>query len=106
MLLVALTATTAGYALAYALPPTICHLITQALIFIALMFSPINYPASRMPGWLQRVHEVLPFQHMADVVRQTLDVPPGGIAVTPFAVLAVWCAAGLAITMRVMTRRA
>ncbi|WP_306203793.1 ABC transporter permease [Actinoplanes sp. RD1] len=106
MLLVALTSTTAGYALAHALPPTICHLITQALIFVALMFSPINYPASRMPGWLQAVHEVLPFQHMAEVVRQTLDVPASGIAVTPFAVLAVWCAAGLAITLRVMTRRA
>jgi ABC-2 type transport system permease protein len=48
---------------------------------------------------------VLPFESMARVVRDTLTTPPEGIAVLPFVVLAVWCAAGLAITVRVMTRR-
>jgi ABC-2 type transport system permease protein len=105
MLLVALTGTTVGFAIAYAAAPSVTSMVSQLIVFIALMFSPINFPAGRLPGWLQAVHEVLPFQSMARVVRDTLTTPPEGIAVLPFAVLAVWCAAGLAITLRVMTRR-
>ncbi|GAA2472116.1 ABC transporter permease [Winogradskya humida] len=105
MLLVALTSTTVGFALAYALPPAITNLVSQALIFISLMFSPINFPADRLPGWLQAIHHFLPFEHMANAVRDTLTSPAGGAPALSFAVLGVWCVAGLAITLRVMTRR-
>lgn len=105
VLLVALTATTAGFALAYAAPPATTSLVTQALVFVALMFSPINFPAERLPGWLQAVHQVLPFQYMAQAVRESLTSPPDGISALPYAVLAAWCLAGLVITLRVMTRR-
>jgi ABC-2 type transport system permease protein len=105
MLLVALTATTVGFALAYALPPTITNLVSQALIFVSLMFSPINFPADRLPGWLQAIHHFLPFEHMANAVRDTLTSPAGGPPALSFAVLGGWCVAGLAITLRVMTRR-
>ena len=86
--------------------PTIANLITQLIVFIALMFSPINFPADRLPGWLQTVHQVLPFQYMAEAVRDTLATPTDGISVLPFAVLAAWCVLGLTITLRIMTRRA
>jgi ABC-2 type transport system permease protein len=105
MLLVALTTTTIGYAIAYASAPAVTSVVTQVIVFVALMFSPINFPVDRLPGWLQAVHEMLPFQYMAEVVRDTLATPATGIGVLPFGVLAVWCAAGLAVTMRVMTRR-
>jgi ABC-2 type transport system permease protein len=105
MLLVALTTTSVGFALAYAAPPKVTDLVSQALVFVALMFSPINFPVDRLPGWLQAIHQVLPFQYMAQAVRETLTSPPGGIAVLPFAVLAAWCLAGLTFTLRVMTRR-
>jgi ABC-2 type transport system permease protein len=42
---------------------------------------------------------------MAQAIRETLDVPPGGVALLPFAILAAWGAVGLAVTYRVMTRR-
>lgn len=106
VLLVALTATTVGFAIAYAAAPPVTNMVSQLIVFIALMFSPINFPADRLPEWLQEIHLVLPFEAMAQVVRDTLTVPPGGVALLPFGVLAVWCAAGLAVTVRVMTRRA
>jgi ABC-2 type transport system permease protein len=106
VLLVALTGTTVGFAIAYAFPPPVTGLVSQLIVFIALMFSPINFPADRLPQWLQAVHRVLPFESMADAIRDTLTGPPAGVALQPFAVLTVWCAAGLAITLRVMTRRA
>lgn len=105
LLLVALTATSVGFALAYALPARLTNLVSQAIVFVALMFSPINFPVSRLPGWLRDVHAVLPFQYMATAVRDTVDVPPGGVSGLPFLVLGAWAAAGLAVTLRVMTRR-
>ncbi|MFW6090457.1 MAG: hypothetical protein ACODAF_01195 [Actinomycetota bacterium] len=70
------------------------------------MFAPVNYPAERLPGWAQAVHEWLPFQYMAQAVRETVDVAASGVPVLPFLVLAAWAAAGLTVTSRVMTRRA
>jgi ABC-2 type transport system permease protein len=105
MLLVALTATTIGFAIAYAATPPVTNLVTQLIVFIALMFSPIDFPADRLPQWLQAIHRALPFQYMAEAVRDTLTSPPQGVSVRPFLVLAAWCAAGLAVTLRVMTRR-
>lgn len=75
MLLVALTNTAVGFAIAYATPPSVTSLITQMIVFISLMFSPINFPADRLPQWLQAVHQVLPFQYMAEAVRDSLNTP-------------------------------
>ncbi|MGN9809245.1 ABC transporter permease [Micromonospora sp. BQ11] len=104
-LLVALTATALGYAVSYAVPPAVASLVSQLVVFIALMFAPINFPADRLPDWLQTVHQGLPFQYMAEAVRDTLATPTDGISATPFLVLTVWCVVGLAVTLRVMTRR-
>ncbi len=105
MVLVALTATTVGLAIAYAAPPPVTNMVTQLIVFIALMFSPINFPVDRLPEWLQTVQQVLPFQHLAQVVRDSLTAGPGGISAAPYAVLVAWCAIGFASTLRIMTRR-
>ncbi|WP_433721591.1 ABC transporter permease [Actinoplanes sp. CA-051413] len=105
VLLVALTATTVGFAIAYAAAPPVTNMVSQLIVFIALMFSPINFPADRLPQWLQDVHRVLPFESMARAIRETLATPPEGVSMLPFLVLAAWGAAGLAITLRVMARR-
>jgi ABC-2 type transport system permease protein len=71
-----------------------------------LLFSPINFPADRLPGALRAVHRALPIEYMADVVRGSLS---GNYAVAPltaFAVVAAWCAAGLLLSYRVAVRRA
>jgi ABC-2 type transport system permease protein len=104
-LLVATAAVSVGYAIAYASPPAVTQMITQIVVFVALMFAPINYPADRLPDWFATVHDYLPFQYMAQAMRETLDVPPGGVPALPFLVLAAWGAAGLAVTARIMTRR-
>jgi len=105
VLLVAASAVAVGYGVGYGTKPAAAGIISQMLIIVALMFAPVNYPAERLPGWLAEAHRWLPFTYMAQAVRETLSVPPGGVAAAPFAVLAVWTAVGLAITYRVMTRR-
>ncbi|WP_129669449.1 ABC transporter permease [Phytoactinopolyspora endophytica] len=95
-----------GYCIAYTVKPALVGLITNLVLIVALMFAPINYPAERLPGWAADVHQWLPFQYMAQAVRETIDASGAGIAVLPFVVLAAWAALGLMVTSRVMTRRA
>lgn len=105
ILLVSAGAAGIGYGIAYAAKPILVGLITNLVVFISLMFAPVNYPAERLPGWAQAVHEWLPFQYMAQAIRESVDVPSGGITLLPFVILATWAVAGLAVTARVMTRR-
>ena len=72
VLLVVTTAAALGYAMASVLPPMMAMLLSQVLVFGVLLFSPINYPAERLPGWLQSIHDVLPVQAMGDVIRGSL----------------------------------
>jgi ABC-2 type transport system permease protein len=105
ILLVGLTATGIGYAIASFVPPMITLLLTNLLLFGALMFSPINFPAERLPGWLQAVHTVLPVTAMADVMRATLAQDSFDLTGGPFVVLATWCAAGFTASYAAMNRR-
>mgnify|MGYP000865476726 FL=1 len=70
--LVALTAACLGYAIANLLTPSLAQIVSQVLIFVIMLFSPFSYPASQLPGWARTVHEWLPFEPMAQVVRAGL----------------------------------
>lgn len=71
-LLASLTAAAVGYAMASVLPAQVAMLFMQALVFIALLFSPVSYPAERVPVWLQHVHDWSPIEPMAQLVRSGL----------------------------------
>jgi ABC-2 type transport system permease protein len=105
IVLVGLTATGVGYAIASFVPPMITLLLTNLLLFAALMFSPVNFPAERLPGWLQAVHQVLPITAMADVMRGTLARNHFELTAGPFGVLALWCAIGFTASYVAMNRR-
>lgn len=105
-LLTVLVATSVGLAFAHALAhPGATILVTQVLAFGILLFSPINYPAERLPMWLQRLHQFLPFQHAAVVVRGALTEGwHAGMRVS-FAVLLAWTVVSWAITLWFLNRR-
>jgi ABC-2 type transport system permease protein len=105
VLLVVLTATSIGYALASLLPPMLAQMISQVLVVFILMFSPLNFPADRLPGWLAAVHNVLPIQAMGQVMRGTIAANTFPITTGAFLLLGAWCAASFAATGFVMTRR-
>ena len=84
--------------------PMMAQVITQIMIFAVMLFSPVMYPAERLPGWLQSIHSVFPVQYMADLTRGTLtdlDVNLG----LAFIVVGAWCLAGFIITWIVVRRR-
>ncbi|MDS1269436.1 ABC transporter permease [Lipingzhangella sp. LS1_29] len=105
LVLVALTCLAVGYGIAYTVPPMVVQVVTNLLLFLALLFSPVNFPADRLPGWLATAHTFLPFAYMAQVIRESLAPPPEGISVLPFAVLSAWCLLGLTLAHWVMNRR-
>ena len=90
----------------YAIPnPMTINLITAALSLVVLMFSPINFPADRLPQWLNDLHAFLPFEHAANVVRAGLTDGLVDHVDRSFAVLAVWLVIAGLVTARVLARR-
>ena len=69
VVLVVLTATAVGYGMAAVLPPLMANLMSQVLVVLVFMFSPLNFPADRLPDWLATLHSVLPIQAMGEVLR-------------------------------------
>ncbi len=104
-LLIAVVATSVGYAIAVSLPPLLAQLVSQVLVFFVLLFSPVTFPATQLPAWFQQLHHLLPIRPAADLLRSGLLSTTYGAAVTDLAVLLVWCAFGLAISIRALVRR-
>lgn len=104
-LLVALTSSTVGYAMASVLPPAIAMLLTQVLVVFVLMFSPLNFPAARLPDWLQLIHSFLPVEAMGEVIRGTLVANVFPMTLGAWALLVAWCIGGLGVTYATLSRR-
>jgi ABC-2 type transport system permease protein len=103
--LTTLTAASVGYALASVLPPMIANLITQVLVVFTLMFSPLNFPAERLPDWLASIHAVLPIQAMGQVIRGTIAPSTFPLEAGAFALLGAWAIGSFLVALRVMERR-
>jgi len=105
-LLVSLTSAAVGYAMANVLAPQVAMLMTQALVFIVLLFSPVSYPRGRMPRWLQDVHEWAPIEPMAQVVRAGLAHDTFTVPGRSVVVLLAWCTVAVAAATLALRRRA
>ncbi|MEP7762457.1 ABC transporter permease [Sanguibacter sp. 25GB23B1] len=94
-LVVSVTAASVGYAMATLLPPAVAMLLTQMLIFAVMLFSPVSYPADRLPGWLAAIHEYLPIEPMAQLVRAGLAPEQFDVPGRALVVLGLWCVASV-----------
>lgn len=105
-LLASLMATSVGCGMAMAIPePRITNLITNIVIFLVLLFSPIVIPISQFPDWAATLHRILPFYHMANLIRSSLT---DGLAVdvgASLAILLTWTVLGWAVVARVVAKR-
>jgi len=95
VIVVSITAAAVGYAMATLLPPSVASLLTQMLIFIVMLFSPVSYPASRLPDWLATAHEFLPIEPMAQLIRAGLVQNEFTMPAHSVIVLGIWCAASI-----------
>ncbi len=105
VLLVAFSGASVGYGIAMLLQPQVAQQLSSFVSIGILLFSPINFPLGRLPGWLQAVHSVLPVRYMGDLVRWSLTGRATGSVTAAFVVVAGWCAAGLLVSYRLAVRR-
>lgn len=103
--LVTIMATAIGYAIAVSLQPMLAQLFSQVLVFFVMLFSPITFPASQLPQWFQTLHEFLPIQAGADLLRAGLASQIYEAGWREAIVLLIWCVAGVAVTLRALTQR-
>jgi ABC-2 type transport system permease protein len=103
VLLVSLTSSAIGYAVAVVCSPGAAGMISQVLAVLVLMFSPLAFPSERLPGWLATVHHVLPIEAMGDLVRGALV--GSGTAMRPMLLLGSWAVASMLIAWRTMAKR-
>lgn len=99
-------ATSVGYALGHAVTNArMINPLTNLLVFLVLMFSPIVVPIERFPAWLGAIHQVLPFWHMANVLRDGLTSGLVDHIGRSYAVLTAWLIAAWGVTTWVISRR-
>ena len=105
VLLVAFSGASIGYGLSMLAHPRVAQEISSFVSIGILLFSPVDFPISRLPSALRAVHTVLPIKYMADLIRWSLS---GGFVQRPglaFAVVGAWCAAGLLTSYRLAVKR-
>ena len=105
-IVVSITAASIGYAMATLLPPAIATLMTQMIIFVVMLFSPVSYPADRLPTWLATAHEYLPVEPMAQLIRAGLAPDQFDIPGRSLVVLVLWCAAAVLGAVAAIRRQA
>lgn len=105
LLTVAIVSAALGFSLGHGIRPTLVGLATQLLIFVIVLFAPVAYPREQLPDWLAWLHQWLPVEHSAIIVRAGLT---DGLVVDTtrsYATLSVWFALAALIAHRVATRR-
>lgn len=104
-LLVTVSGAALGYMIAVVLPPLLAQVVAQAISFLLILFSPVSFPASQLPGWFQAVHDVLPIRPAADLLRAGLAAEAYTATARDLVVLLAWCAVGLVLSMRTLVQR-
>ena len=106
LVLSAVMAVSVGFGMALVITnPMLTNLVTNALIFVVLLFTPIVFPASQLPDWLFAVDRALPFYNMAEVIRAGLTTGLVTDLASAYLILAGWTVAGWAMTAWVVGRR-
>lgn len=106
VILASLMSASVGYGLGHAIPdPRFTNLITNLVVFLVLLFSPIVVPITQFPTWWADVHQVLPFYHMAVVIRGGLTVGLEDAVGRSYVVLGVWTLASWIVAGWAVARR-
>ena len=105
-LLCAVMAVSVGFGMALLIAnPLLTNLVTNALMFVVLLFTPIVFPPGHLPEWLFAVDRALPFYNMAEVIRAGLTTGLVTDLGTAYLILSGWTVAGWVMTAWVVGRR-
>ncbi|MCL1935208.1 MAG: ABC transporter permease [Defluviitaleaceae bacterium] len=61
-----------GFTVAYYLKPNVVGMVTQLIMIISLLFSPITFPSDRLPNWTFAIYNIFPFVPISNLIRASL----------------------------------
>ncbi|MFU0827872.1 MAG: ABC2-membrane domain-containing protein [Lachnoclostridium sp.] len=93
-----------GFSIAYWLPPNAMALTTQIIMIGGLLFSPITYPAERLPGWLIYVYQALPFVPVSNLLRSSL-FRLGEVSILDIFVVFLWMILAVTTALGALAKR-
>jgi len=104
ILIVQITMICIGFSIAYWLPPNAMALATQLIMIGGLLFSPITYPAERLPEWTAHFYGVLPFVPSSNLVRASLfNSEP--FPIINLCVVLIWGVSAFALALVALSKR-
>ncbi len=104
ILLSQLTMVLIGFSIAYWFSTNTVALVTQMIMIGGLLFSPITYPANRLPGWLSMIHQWLPFVPTGNLIRATFFGSSGFPFFDLFVVIS-WAVSAFLLSLIALTKR-
>lgn len=104
ILLIIFSLLSLGFSIAYLFPTNIVSLMTQLIMIGGLLFSPIIYSADRLPAWVAKVYQYLPFVPSSQIIRAHL-FHLEQVGLQQFIVLIVWAVVGFLLSMIILTKR-
>lgn len=104
LLFVIISLTLLGFAIAYALPANIMALITQLIMIGGLLFSPIIYPSERLPIWMGKVYNNLPFVPVSNIIRYNF-FGLEKFSSRDYLIVLIWGLSSFLISIYILSRR-
>lgn len=106
VLLCSLMATSVGFTMGHAIrDPRMINLLTNVVIFVVIMFTPLVVPLEVYPDWLASVHRWLPFWNMGNLLRDGLSEGLAHDVGMSYLVLSAWTAVAWLGATRLIGRR-
>lgn len=94
-----------GYTIALWLPEAGTQVASQIVMITTLLFAPILYPASRLPGWLNIIHDYLPFVPAHKLLRHFAFAQPLPDFNRMLATLLFWLCVAFTLCLVGLSRR-
>lgn len=104
LILVTLCLVLLGFSIAYWFSPNVMSMVTQLIMIFGLLFSPITYPAERLPEWLTDIYRFLPFVPASNLIRGEL-YQYGTVSIIDYIVVIIWFASMLSLTLVALNKQ-
>lgn len=93
-----------GFTIAYWIPVGLIPLVTQLVMFVTLLFSPIIFPKDRLPDFLNLIYECLPFVPVGNLIRASLS-EGYSLDVKDLFIVTFWLVMAYCLSIRYLNRK-
>jgi ABC-2 type transport system permease protein len=104
LLLVQMSMISIGFAIAYWLNANSVSMMSQLIMIGGLLFSPITYPAERLPDWITDIYNILPFVPTSSLIRASF-YQLGQLHFRDIIVVSLWLVVTSSVSLIALERR-